>query len=286
MFWVQIINGLSLGVSYSLIALGYTLVFGVLKVVNLSHGDILMMGTFLASFSILHFKFGLFLGLCVAIFGAAMLGILVERFCIHPLKGGDFFSPLITTLGVSMFLQHLAIRIFGGERQPFPQMLEIVHYKLSILSVTNVQIVVIVLSITVMAGLLLYINHTKIGMAIRAVAENSSIASFLGVNVSLIRLSTFAIASGLGGLAGMLLAMWFGVISPFMGLHFGLKGLIILIIGGVGNIVGAMVGGILLGLVEVLTVAYVSSSYRDGIAFGVLIIVLLIRPEGLFKEHR
>ena len=285
MFWMQMINGLTLGVSYSLVALGYTLVFGVLNVVNMAHGDILMMVTFFVAFGILHWKWGLFMGLFVAIFGAALLGILVERLCINTLKGRDFFSPLITTIGASIFLQSLAVRIFGGERHPFPQVLQIKHLKLGIVTVTNIQLVIIIISIVVMVGLILYINRTKMGFAIRAVAENPDIASFLGVNTNLVKLSTFAIASALGGLAGMLLGISFGTITPFMGLQFGLKGLIVLIIGGVGNIFGAMVGGIMLGLLEVLTTAYITSSYRDAIAFGMLIIVLLVRPEGLLGER-
>lgn len=280
-YFQQFINGIGLGCTYALVALGYALVFGVLNVLNMAHGDIFMIGAYVGLFAILFLKASPLLAVFFAFAGTFILGMVMERLAIRPTKG-IHLAPLITTIGVSIVLQN-SIRITCGPEQ---LRMPVESAILSFGEITFPLILIINLgvSILLMVGLALAIKRTKMGKAIQAVAENAEIASAYGIDVNRIMMITVGLASGLGGLAGVLLGMTLGSISPFIGINFGLKGLIILIVGGVGNIYGAMVTGVILGITEIFSVTFFSSVYRDVMAFVVLIIILLLKPTGLFGE--
>lgn len=278
----QLVNGIMLGSVYSLIAIGYTLVFGVLNLLHLAHGEVFMAGAFIGLYVMLFWKVHLIGGLFGAIVGAGLIGILIELIAVRPLPKGRPLAPLITTIGVAIILQQISTKIFGGEQKIFPESFDIVSYDLGPASVTNLQLFILGNALILMVLLHLLISKTKVGKAMRAVAENTFIAQALGVNVSRIIAFTFLVASALAGAAGVLVGMIYSAVSPFMGVTMGLKGIVIMLMGGLGNVTGAMVGGLLLGVIEVLSIAYLASSYKDAFSFGVLIIILLLRPSGLF----
>lgn len=284
-FWLflqQTINGLVLGSTYALVAIGYTLVFGVLRILNLAHGEILMVGAFAGYLVGNAVPLGLIPTMLAGAAVAGVLGIIMERLAIRPLSRANHLSPLITTIGVSTLLQSLATRVFGPYRLAFPDVMDVNVVFLGPLFFTTINIIVFVVVIVLMVGLKIALDRTELGRAIRAKAENEEVASFLGVNVDYINWLTVGLASALAGIAGVLLGLTFGVVSPHMGVPYGLKGLVTLIVGGMGSIPGAMVAGFALGVTEALTVGYISSAYRDAVAFIILIIVLLLRPSGLF----
>ncbi len=284
MFLQQVVNGVMLGGTYALIAIGYTLVFGVLKLVHLAHGEVFMVGAFVGLQLVLWARVGVAAALAGAFLGTALLGMLVELVAFRPLRsrGAHFLAPMISTIGVGIVLQEVATRLFGAEQVGFPHGLEAVTYRLGPVTVTSVQLVILGVSLALMAALQLFVTRTRLGMAMRATAESELVARLLGIRTGRIILLTFAVASGLGGVAGVLVGLSFHAISPFMGIDMGVKGLAIMLLGGLGNIQGAMVGGLLLGVLEVLSVAYLAASYRDAFAFAVMIAILLFRPQGLF----
>jgi branched-chain amino acid transport system permease protein len=275
----QLINGVGLGCTYALIAIGYALVFGVLGVLNMAHGDIFMVGAYIGLVSIIHLKVSPVLAVCFAFGGTFILGMVMERLTIKPLKGMHL-APLITTIGVGIILQDVVRIVFGPNQLRIP--VETVTLELGPISIPSLVLINLVVSFLLMIFLAVFIKRTKTGRAIQAVAENSEIAGAYGINVSMIMMFTVGLASALGGMAGVLLGMTLGSITPFIGANFGLKGLIILIVGGVGNIYGAMFVGLLLGITEIFSVALLSSVYRDILAFVLLIVILLFRPTGLF----
>jgi branched-chain amino acid transport system permease protein len=280
----QLVNGVMLGSAYSLIALGYTLVFGVLHLVHLAHGEVFMVGAFFGLALVRWGGFGLAPALLGAMLGTALLGVLIELVAFRPVRrrGGHALAPMISTIGVGIVLQELATKVFGAEQTRFPATLEAVAYQIGPITVTSVQLVILGVSLALMLGLHLFVARTTLGMAMRATAESGRAARLLGIDVDSITVLTFAIASALGGAAGVLVGLSFNAISPFMGIDMGVKGLAIMLLGGLGNLHGAMVGGLILGVIEVLSVAYLASSYRDAFAFGVMIAILLFRPQGLF----
>jgi branched-chain amino acid transport system permease protein len=285
----QLINGLTLGSTYALVALGYTLIFGVLEIINMAHGEIFMFGAFIGLLTILHFKGSFVLALCGAVLVSLILGLFLEWFALRPLrgkKGVTHLSSLISTIGVSIFLENLAHKLFGPETQPFPIPFKNVVFGSGAIQVSLVQLIIFVISVIVMVVLQVWLSKTKYGKALRATAENMQTASLLGVNTKRIVTITVMLASALGGIAGLLVGMGFNAVAPTMGLSMGLKGLAIIILGGMGSVPGAMAGGLILGITEVLTVAYGGSAYRDAVAFGMIIIILLIRPQGIFGSSQ
>jgi branched-chain amino acid transport system permease protein len=284
MFLQQVVNGLMLGSAYSLIAIGYTLVFGVLQLVHLAHGEVFMIGAFIGLQFVLLAHVGPGTALIAAALATALLGIVIELVAFRPIRarGGHFLAPVISTIGVSIVLQEVATKLFGGEQVGFPHRMEPVVYRLGPITVSSVQLLILGVALALMAALHLFVTRTRIGMAMRATAESILTARLLGINANGIIVLTLAIASGLGGAAGVLVGLSFNAISPFMGIDMGVKGLAIMLLGGLGNIYGAMAGGIILGIVEVLSVAYLASSYRDAFAFALMIVILLARPQGLF----
>jgi branched-chain amino acid transport system permease protein len=278
----QLVNGLTLGSTYALVALGFTLVFGILGMINFAHGEIFMLGAYMALLLVTVGKLNIFWSLLGAMAGTAILGMLIERISFRPLRKVSILAPLISTIGLSIFLRSLAQIVFGAESTRFPVSIKTVFYQLGPFQISLLQVVILAISFGLMAVFQVFIKKTKTGKAMRATAESLYTAGLVGINVNRIIFLTFAVASALGGVAGVLLGLNFNAISPLMGKMVGLKGLTIIILGGMGNITGAMVGGLFLGFVEVLSVGYLTSSYRDAVAFALMFLVLLIKPMGLF----
>ena len=285
MFFQQLVNGLTLGSVYAVIAIGYTLGFGVLNIVNMAHGGIIMMGAYIGLLLVTVAGWGLFPALIGAMVGGAILGYLLEVLALRPLRGKKVthLAPLISTIGVSIFLESAALLVFGPQTRAFPtdynQLMDFGLFKIS-----EIQIISMGTAIVLMVLLTLLLNKTKIGKAVRATAENIETASLLGIHTRRIITFTVMLASALGAAAGVLIALSFNAIEPTMGTSMGFKGLAVLIMGGLGNVGGAMAGGFILGVAEVFSVAYGASSFRDAVAFGLIILILFIRPQGLFAK--
>lgn len=282
MFVQQLINGLMLGASYSLVAIGYTLIFGVLGLLHFAHGEVFMMGAFIGLQIALIPGTNIYIAILGALVATAVLGLVIDFVAVRPVSKDYPLAPLISTIGVTIVLQNLAIYIFGGEQVGFPETIEPVLYQLGPVTISSVQLFILLVALFLMVILWLFINRTKVGRAMRATAENHETAALLGVNVNRVVLLTFIIASGLAGVAGVLDGVKNSAISPFMGLEVAVKGLVVMLLGGLGNVLGAMVGGLLLGMVEILTAAYLGTSVRDLFTFLILILILLYRPTGLF----
>jgi len=280
----QLINGLMLGATYSLVAIGYTLIFGVLGLLHFAHGEVLMAGAFMGLYIILWSGMPLYITLPLAMVATCVLGIVIELLAIRPLKKGFHLAPLLSTIGVTIILQNLAVKLFGGYGTRFPEAIKVVHYKVGPLVVSSVNILILGGCLFMMVVLYFFIAKTKTGKAMRAVSESHLTAGFLGVNVDRIVLITFGIASALAGAAGVMIGIAFHAITPFMGLTFALKGLVVMLLGGLGNVVGAMVGGLILGLAEVASIVILPTeiNLQDIFSFGIMIIILIFKPEGLF----
>lgn len=287
MFWQQLVNGLTAGTTYSLVALGYTLVFGVLEIINMAHAEIFMIGAFIGLLLVTTTGCPIWLAIIGAMVGAGLLGWALERLALRPLRkqGASHLAPLISTIGVSILLMNLALMIFGPQSTRFPSSIEPKFFSLfGTVNISLLQIVILGISLALMLALKVLLVRTRLGKALRAVAENPDAAGLMGVNVASVMVITVVIASALGGAAGVLVGLQFNAVSATMGIAYGLKGLAIIIVGGMGNVAGAVVGGLLLGAAEVLAIAYIGSSYRDAVAFIMLIVVLLIKPSGIFGK--
>lgn len=284
MFLQQVVNGFTLGSTYAVIALGYTLIFGVLNIVNMAHGEIFMIGAFVGLMLVTKFNVGIVGALVGAMAAGAALGYLLERIALRPLrrKAVSHMAPLISTIGVSIFLESLALKIFGPQAQAFPAIYSGQLFSIGPMKISSIQIVILCISLGLMLSLRFWLAKTKLGKSIRATAENIETAGILGVDTSKIIVMTVMLASGLGAVAGVLVGLAFNAVEPTMGISMGFKGLAVLILGGLGNMTGAMVGGFILGLAEVFSVAYGASSYREAVAFGLIMVLLFLRPQGLF----
>ena len=286
MFFQQLINGLNLGSAYAVIAIGYTLVFGVLNIINMAHGEVFMFGAFIGLMLVTHAGCNIIVALIGAMVGGAILGFFLEFLALRPLRRRKVthLAPLISTIGVSIFLESLALQIWGPQTQSFPAQFEGSLMDAGLFKVSTIQIIGFGTAVILMILLTLLLEKTKIGKAIQATSENIETAGLLGINTSRIISFTVMIASALGAAAGVLVGLSFNAIEPTMGMTMGFKGLAVLIMGGLGNIRGAMAGGFILGIAEVFSVAYGASSYRDAVAFGIIILILFFRPEGLFSK--
>jgi branched-chain amino acid transport system permease protein len=279
----QLINGLMLGASYSLVAIGYTLIFGVLRLLHFAHGEVFMMGAFIGLQIVLSFAgAGIYVAILGAMLSTALLGVIITYVAIRPVSSRYPLAPLISTIGVTIVLQNVAINVFGGEQVAFPETIKPVLYHIGPVTISSVQIFILAVAIVSMAALWLFIERTRMGRAIRATSESHETAALLGVNVNRVVVVTFILASALAGVAGVLEGVKNGAITPFMGLEFAIKALVVMLLGGLGNVPGAMVAGILLGMIEILTAAYLGASMRDLFTFVILIVLLLYRPTGLF----
>lgn len=280
----QVINGLFAGSIYALFAVGYTLVFGVLDILNLAHQAVFMIGAFAALELVLHWRMPLWPALLLSMTIGALIGALLERVAFRPLRRrpDSYFSGLISSLAMATILQAVVLQIFGPNLYRFPNLVFPAHlYRIGSLQVTLLQIVILLLSLLVMIGLQTFLLSTRTGRAIRAVAESHQTARILGIDVDRIIMLSFMISSALGALAGVFYGLAFNSIDQAMGQTVELKGLAVIILGGMGSVPGAVFGGYLLGLTEVGTVASLGSPYRDAAAFLVLFGILLVRPRGL-----
>jgi len=301
-FIQQLINGLSLGSIYALIALGYTMVYGVLRFINFAHGEVYMVGAYIG-FSVAplvgkvfpvsddweSFSWsttaGAFSVLLIAMLGCALLGILIEWFVYRPLRSRPRLTVLITAIGVSIFLQNVALLIFGAAPQFFPDIQpDRVIEGLGTLTVTVNQVIVLVVTLLLLAGLHFVVMKTRIGTAMRALSYNPVAASLMGINIGVVISFTFAIGSALAAAAGILQGIKDPSIDPLMGILPGIKAFVAAVLGGIGNIPGAAIGGFIIGILETMVVGYISPMYRDAIAFAVLILILLFKPTGLLGK--
>ena len=282
MIYQQIVNGLMLGASYSLVAIGYTLIFGVLNLLYFAHGEVFMVGAFVGLFLVTHAGFGIFGALIGAMIACAVLGVVAVFVAIRPVAKDRPLAPLISSIGLTIVLQNVFIYFIGGQQLSFPETISQTLYRFGPVTVSSSQIFVLVIAISLMALLWLLIERSKLGRAIRATAENHETAALLGVDVNRVVLITFIIGSGIAGIAGVLDGIKNSSISPFMGLGAAVKGLIVMLLGGLGNVPGAMVAGLLLGMIEILSAAYIGTTERDLFSFLILILILLYKPTGLF----
>jgi len=291
-FVQQLINGLNIGAIYALIALGYTMVYGILRLINFAHGDIYMVGAFAGYFIAL--KLGLgpsWGGLLFVLIGsmvvAALVGMAMERLAYRPVRKYARMTSLITAIGMSLLLENLFVALFGGQGRGFPQLLNDTTYPLfGNAAISKSQILIFVVSIALMVILQWIIFKTKVGTAMRAVSFNLNSAKLMGINTDAIIMFTFALGSALAAAGGVLTAQYSPTIDPLMGITTGLKAFVAAVLGGIGNIPGAVLGGLLIGVAETMVVGYgssigIQSTYRDAVAFAILILVLLLRPSGI-----
>jgi branched-chain amino acid transport system permease protein len=326
-FIQQIINGLTLGSVYAIVALGYTMVYGIIQLINFAHGEVVMIGAMVA-YSVIVALVGanaplpplaiVLVGAFVAIPVCMAVGYTLERVAYRPLRSAPRLAPLITAIGLSIILQHLAMIAWSRNPLPYPQIVKTVNYHVTATpngaSITNVQIAILLTSVAMMGGLLLLIYRTKLGIAMRATAQNASVAGLMGIDINRVISVTFVIGAALGAVAGVMVGSYYGVAHYQMGFLLGLKAFSAAVLGGIGNIAGAMLGGVLLGLIEALGAGYVGdltnlcglsrwsetiatrcaedpnlvlfgSNYQDVFAFIVLIAVLVFRPSGLLGER-
>lgn len=294
-FVQHIINGVSLGSIYALIALGYTMVYGILQLINFAHSEVYMFGAFVAYYVVFHMTnlgvamepgMGLFILLLVAsMVGCSLLGLTIERFAYRPLRKAPKLNTLITAIGVSLFLQYSGQVVFGASPKTFPTVLEDrTLLKFGEIEVQLFDLTILAVAVIFMAALHYMIHHTKVGKAMRAVSTNSMAASLMGIDTDKIIARTFIIGSSLAGVGSMLVGMKYPKIDPLMGMVIGLKAFVAAVLGGIGNLAGAVLGGIIMGLSEEMVVGYLSSTYRDALAFSILIIILFFRPAGLLGK--
>ena len=284
---VQLINGIALGSTYALIALGYTMVYGIILLINFAHGEIFMAGAFVGLILVTVFQVHILIAFLGAMFFCLTMGIIIEKIAYKPLRRSTRLAALISAIGVSIFLSNLANLIFGPKPTSFPPteqiLFEIKTYEIIAgAQITNLQILIIAVSAILMISLQYFIKRNRIGKAMRATSQDYDTAALMGINVNRIISYTFAIGASLAAAGGVLVGIYFGVVKYNMGFMAGLKAFTAAVVGGIGSIPGAMFGGIALGIGEMLAMALGLSSYRDAIAFGILILVLLVKPTGLF----
>lgn len=284
-FVQQLINGVSLGSIYALIALGYTMVYGIIRLINFAHGDIYMLGAYAGYFATVHFKMPFFPALIFSMVVASMVGMLIERLAYRPLRKAPKIAILITAIGVSLLLEYGGMILVTPQPRTFPELFPTATYRFMGLVVNSQQIVILVVSLALMFILTYVVAHTKTGKAMRAVSYDTDAARLMGINVDRIISVTFAIGSSLAAAAGILVGVYYNSIDPLMGIMPGLKAFVAAVLGGIGVIPGAMVGGILLGVIEALVSGFLSSTFRDAAAFIILIVILLFRPAGLFGKN-
>ncbi len=290
----QVANGLTIGMIYALIALGYTIVYGIVQLINFAHGEVFMVGAYLSLFAYVLFQ-GLSIGaggplLLVFVFlfamlGTAILGFIIERFAYRPLRNAPRLAPLITAIGVSFFLQNAVMLIFGPADKSFPQLLAVKNYSYGAVTISNLQILIMLVSVVLMVVLHVFIKYTRTGKAMRALADDREAASLVGINADQVISIAFLIGSALAGAGGVMFGMYYNTINFHDGYLAGLKAFTAAVFGGIGNIPGAMVGGVLLGVLEGLGAGYLSSEWKNVFAFFILILILLFRPSGILGSR-
>ncbi|MCI2058936.1 MAG: branched-chain amino acid ABC transporter permease [Oscillibacter sp.] len=284
---MNLINGISLGSVYAIIALGYTMVYGIAKMLNFAHGDVIMVGGYMAFCSMTYLNWGPVPAVLLAIAVCTVLGIVVERLAYKPLRQAPSLAVLITAIGVSYFLQNAALLIWGSDPKVFTSVIHIPSQRLfdGQLIITGTAVATVLSCVVIMIALSLFTGKTKMGKAMRAVSEDKGAAQLMGINVNFTISMTFAIGSGLAAIAGVLLCSAYPTLMPTTGSMPGIKAFTAAVFGGIGSIPGAMIGGILLGIIEIFGKAYISTQLSDAIVFAVLIVVLLVKPTGLLGKQ-
>ncbi len=283
-FITYLINGISLGSIYAIIALGYTMVYGIAKMLNFAHGDVIMIGCYVVFMTMSGMNMNPLLSVILAVVVCTVLGVIIEKVAYKPLRKASPLAVLITAIGVSYLLQNIALLIFGADTKSFSSVVPLQNIKIGGITITGVTVVAVLACIVIMVFLMLFIQKTKPGQAMRAVSEDRGAALLMGVNVNGTIALTFAIGSGLAAIAGVLLCSAYPTLTPYTGAMPGIKAFVAAVFGGIGSIPGALIGGMLLGIIEIFGKAYISSQMADAIVFAVLIIVLLVKPTGFLGK--
>lgn len=290
MIWEQLVNALSQGAFYAIFAAGLTLIFGVLHILNMAHGAIFMWGAFTSWLIISRLEIPFVIALPLAVIFSGLMGVVLDRIAFAPLRkrNTSFLPPLVSSLAFSIILVNLAEKVFGTRVVRYPQeMVPLqVTYELAGIKFSALQLLLLVVALVIMAGLWILVTKTKLGRQIRAIEESPRIASLLGVDVETTLGKMFFVAAGLAGAAGVFIGVAYNAVSPYIGMWVDLKGFAIIVLGGMGSIPGAVVGGFILGFAEIATVTFLSSDYRDGVAFIILILILIFKPSGLMGSSR
>ena len=283
----QIINGISLGSIYALIALGYTMVYGIIKLINFAHSDVYMLGAFVGYFSMTTLKLGFIPSLLISMFFCMVIGVVIEKVAYKPLRNATRIAVLITAIGVSLFIEYVTMAIAGANVRSYPPLTGILteSFMLGSINISMQQVIIVGITIILMVLLQFIVKKTRIGKAMRAVSLDSDAAELMGINVDTTISFTFALGSALAGAAGILVGIYYNSINPLMGMLPGIKAFVAAVFGGIGVIPGAMIGGYFIGIVEVFVSGYGNSLYRDGVVFAILILVLIIKPTGLLGKN-
>ncbi len=281
----QLANGLILGSVYALLALGYTMVYGIIKLINFAHGDIYMIGAFMGYYLINTLHLNFFVALILSMVGTAILGVVIEFLAYRPLRNSTRIAALITAIGVSFLLEYGMVFFVGANTRSFPQVIETVRYTIGLVSISNIQLMILGISILLMVGLQFIVQKTKMGKAMRAVSVDSDAAQLMGINVNRTISFTFALGSALAGAAGVLIALYYNSLEPLMGMTPGIKSFVAAVLGGIGIIPGAALGGFVIGLLETFATAVGLSDFRDAIVYAILIVILLVRPAGILGKN-
>ena len=284
-FLQQLINGLSLGSIYALIALGYTMVYGIIRLINFAHGDIYMVGAYVGFFVTTYAHFSFIPALIAAMVVTGLAGMLIERLAYRPLRHAPKISILITAIGVSLLLEYGGILLVTPQPRTFPPLLANDIYHVGALIINSQQVLILIVSIVLMVILTYVVQKTKLGKAMRATSFDSDAAMLMGINVNTVISFTFGVGSALAGAAGVLVGVYYNSIDPLMGIMPGLKAFIAAVMGGIGIIPGAMAGGVILGVIEALVSGFISSTFRDAAAFVILILILLVKPSGMLGKN-
>ncbi len=291
-FIQQMINGLTLGSVYALIALGYTLVYGIIKLLNFAHGDIFMVGSFVSYYLILSFNMNVFVAFLGTMAITAVLGVVTDQIAYKPLRNAPRISALITAIGVSYLLRNGMIVLAGAETRAYLQVFENVpsfvnqSFQIGSITIRAIQVILLVTTIALMVILQFIVQKTKMGKAMRAVSVDADAAQLMGIDTNTVIAFTFVLGSALAGASGMLVGIYYNSISPMLGAGYGTKAFVAAVIGGIGLVPGAVLGGYLLGMIEVMITAYGNSMIRDAVVYIILIVILLIRPAGLLGKHQ
>jgi len=283
----QAINGISLGSIYALIALGYTMVYGIIKLINFAHSDVYMLGAYIGYVCMTKLKLGFLPSLLISMALCTLIGVLIEKIAYKPLRNATRIAVLITAIGVSLFLEYTTMAIAGANVRTYPPLTGFMNmsFEIGSVSITMMQIIIVSVTIVLMVLLQFIVKKTRIGKAMRAVSLDSDAAELMGINVNTTISFTFALGSALAGAAGIMVGNYYNSINPLMGMLPGLKAFVAAVLGGIGIIPGAMIGGYFIGIVEVLVSGYGNSMYRDGVVFAILILVLIIKPTGLLGKN-
>ena len=284
-FFQQLINGVSLGSIYALIALGYTMIYGIIKLINFAHGDIYMLGAYFGFFAITQLGWSFIPSILFAMAGAAVAGIIIERIAYRPMRNAPRIAILITAIGVSFLLEYGMILFVSPQPRTFPAVFTPTVYHMGPLVANSQQLVILISAIILMVTLSYIVNSTKAGKAMRAVSFDADAARLMGINIDKVISMTFALGSALAAAGGVLVGVYYNSIDPLMGMMPGLKAFVAAVLGGIGIIPGAMMGGIILGIVEAMVSGFLSSTFRDAAAFGIFILILLYKPAGLLGKN-